>query len=135
MLALSACSTAAQLPDANGRELDGFAELAQRKKAGAVLASLWNVPDESTAELMAEFYRRRQIGRGMTKAAALRQAQLALLRGEGIGAELAKRSSRSSEPVKPEGKEKDALLYKPDPKRPNAHPYYWAPFILFGNWR
>jgi CHAT domain-containing protein len=22
-----------------------------------------------------------------------------------------------------------------DPKRPYAHPYYWAPFILIGNWR
>jgi CHAT domain-containing protein len=22
-----------------------------------------------------------------------------------------------------------------DPKRPYAHPYYWAPFILIGNWK
>ena len=26
-------------------------------------------------------------------------------------------------------------LFKPDPKAPYAHPYYWAPFILIGNWR
>lgn len=26
-----------------------------------------------------------------------------------------------------------AFPYSPD--RPHAHPYYWAPFILIGNWR
>jgi CHAT domain-containing protein len=25
--------------------------------------------------------------------------------------------------------------FKPDPKAPFAHPYYWAPFILMGNWQ
>ena len=24
--------------------------------------------------------------------------------------------------------------FKPDPKAPYAHPYYWAPFMLMGNW-
>lgn len=27
-----------------------------------------------------------------------------------------------------------APAYVPDPDRPYAHPYYWAPFILMGNW-
>jgi CHAT domain-containing protein len=22
-----------------------------------------------------------------------------------------------------------------DPARPYAHPYYWAPFLLMGNWK
>jgi CHAT domain-containing protein len=26
-------------------------------------------------------------------------------------------------------------LFKLDPGRPYAHPYYWAPFILIGNWK
>jgi CHAT domain-containing protein len=26
-------------------------------------------------------------------------------------------------------------VFKPDAKKPYAHPYYWAPFILIGNWR
>jgi CHAT domain-containing protein len=25
--------------------------------------------------------------------------------------------------------------FTPDPKKPYGHPYYWAPFILIGNWR
>ncbi len=25
--------------------------------------------------------------------------------------------------------------YIPNPDRPYAHPYFWAPFILMGNWR
>jgi CHAT domain-containing protein len=24
--------------------------------------------------------------------------------------------------------------FKPDPNAPFAHPFYWAPFILMGNW-
>jgi CHAT domain-containing protein len=28
-----------------------------------------------------------------------------------------------------------AQVFNPDPKRPHAHPYYWAPFILIGNWK
>ena len=25
--------------------------------------------------------------------------------------------------------------FNADPKKPFAHPYYWAPFILIGNWK
>ena len=31
--------------------------------------------------------------------------------------------------------EADAPVYKRDARRPYAHPYYWAPFILIGNWK
>jgi CHAT domain-containing protein len=27
-----------------------------------------------------------------------------------------------------------APSFTPDPSAPYAHPYYWAPFILMGNW-
>ena len=56
LLTLSACNTAAAQPDANGREIDGFAELAQRLGAGAVMATLWSVSDASTPWLMRDFY-------------------------------------------------------------------------------
>ena len=82
---------------------------------------------------MAEFYRLRQSGKGLTKAAALQQAQLALMRGEGFAAELAKKLKRS-DLVGETGTDKNAPPFKPDAKHP-VHPYYWAPFILIGNWQ
>jgi CHAT domain-containing protein len=27
-----------------------------------------------------------------------------------------------------------APSFTPDPDHPYAHPFYWAPFILMGNW-
>lgn len=81
LLTLSACETAAQQEASTGYEIDGFAELAQRLGAAAVLATLWPVADTSTSLLMREFYRGRELS-GLNKASALRQAQLALLTGE-----------------------------------------------------
>jgi CHAT domain-containing protein len=28
----------------------------------------------------------------------------------------------------------NAPTFTPNPAKPYAHPYYWAPFILMGNW-
>jgi CHAT domain-containing protein len=81
LLTLSACNTAATQSDASGKEIDGFAELAQRLGAASVMATLWQVSDSSTPWLMREFYRARQSKGGTTKAEALRNAQLALLNG------------------------------------------------------
>jgi CHAT domain-containing protein/tetratricopeptide (TPR) repeat protein len=134
LLALSACSTAAQQANAFGREIDGFAELAQRLGANAVMASLWEVADGSTAVMMEDFYHQRQSKAGMTKAAALQEAQLALLTGKNIGADQTRCGRRTSEPLDTP-LEKDAPIYTVDRKKPYAHPYYWAPFILIGNWR
>lgn len=129
LLTLSACDTANSSSD--GSEVEGFAMLAQEKGARAVLATLWKVADESTALQMREFYRLCQSDRGLTKAAALQGAQLALMRGEGISASLVKRSSKGAGET---SRGKNTPLFKPDAKHP-VHPYYWAPFILIGNWR
>jgi CHAT domain-containing protein/Tfp pilus assembly protein PilF len=154
LLTLSACNTAAQQPDANGREIDGFAELAQRLGAASVMATLWPVADNSTPWLMREFYQSRQNGKGLTKVEALRTAQLGLLDGTAETRPLPEGQKGASSPVKivftpGEAKrgndgtranlvfvaEKDAPLFKSDDKKPFAHPYYWAPFILIGNWK
>ncbi len=104
LLALSACNTALGSPGAEGREVEAFGVLAQRQGAKSVLATLWAVADDSTQNLMQAFYRQRETEVGLSKAEALRQAQLSLLHGNGFW-------------------------------RPYEHPYYWAPFILLGNWK
>ena len=76
LVVLSGCQTAL------GREIrgEGLVGLSQGFfDAGArnVIASLWQVPDRATAELMSSFYRS-FLERGATPAAALREAQLAV---------------------------------------------------------
>ncbi|MFN6568290.1 CHAT domain-containing protein [Dendronalium sp. ChiSLP03b] len=75
LLVLSACQTAA----GDKRAALGLAGIAVRAGARSTLASLWNLDDASTAELMSQFYRE-LISKQLTKAEALRQAQLALLK-------------------------------------------------------
>jgi CHAT domain-containing protein len=83
LLVLSACQTARGDTRAGAR---------------STLATLWSVRDQSTAALMAQFYRQLTLP-NMTKSKALQQAQL-------------------------------SLLHQPQYK----HPFYWAPFVLVGNW-
>ena len=94
LLVLSACETAT----GDKRAALGMAGVAVRSGARSTLASLWSVSDRSTASLIVEFYQALGQPR-VTKAQALRLAQLALLK---------------------------------QPKYEN--PYYWAPFVLLGNW-
>jgi CHAT domain-containing protein len=86
---------------------------------------------------MQDFYRLREAKSDTTKAEALRQAQLRLLRGEttlaGAAAKVAQLDRKIVHEEKPEAANKPP--FTPDPKRPYAHPYYWAPFILIGNWK
>jgi CHAT domain-containing protein len=124
LLTLSACDTAAGGAGADGREVESFGVLAQRQGAKAVLASLWPVADASTKELMERFYQLRNAQAGTPKAEALRQAQLALLRGAATAPRTTERR----------GLGEDAVALGPG-GAPYAHPYFWAPFILIGNWK
>jgi CHAT domain-containing protein/tetratricopeptide (TPR) repeat protein len=160
LLTLSACNTALQKANADGREIDGFAELAQRLGAGAVMATLWSVSDNSTPYLMREFYRFRESQEGKTKAAGLREAQLALLNGTARVNPVSSQSPATKgtseatlrivltppTAAREDGPRRDttdviyvtrqeAPPYQKDPAKPFAHPYYWSPFVLFGNWR
>ncbi|MBS1807985.1 MAG: CHAT domain-containing protein [Acidobacteria bacterium] len=132
LLTLSACNTATGGSGANGKEVEGFGVLAQRQGAKAVVASLWPVADRSTKHLMQEFYKLREAKAEVTKIEALRQAQIKLLRGElqVTGEALAAREIVHEAP-----KATNQPPFKPDAKAPYAHPYYWAPFILIGNWK
>jgi len=155
LLTLSACDTAMGSSGATGTEVEGFAVLAQRKGAKAVVASLWPVADASTQALMQTFYRQRESQPGMPKVEALRQAQLILLRGQGApppGLQVAALSGALAGEISaapPRGLDLEPLQqakgfcgdvamqprFVPSPQAPYAHPYYWAPFILIGNWK
>lgn len=130
LLTLSACNTAAAQADANGREIDGFAELAQRLGAGAVMATLWSVADDSTSALMSQFYRLRKENPRLTKAEALQIVQKAMLQGKYKAGETALWRG----PVIA-GSNNQSPPFKRDNNAPYAHPYFWSPFVLIGNWK
>jgi len=100
LVTLSACETG-RSEVSTGDELVGLTRALLYAGASSVLVSLWAVDDESTGQLMTDFYRRlydnteRKV---KAEAVALREAMLEMQ------------------------KEKE-------------HPYYWAPFILVGDWR
>ncbi|NJL90301.1 MAG: CHAT domain-containing protein [Coleofasciculaceae cyanobacterium SM2_1_6] len=75
LVTLSACQTAVQ-PQNSGEEFVGIAYLFERAGARSVVASLWDVDDGATKQLMVSFYE--GIQQGLTKAEALRQAKLNL---------------------------------------------------------
>ncbi|NEZ67287.1 CHAT domain-containing protein [Leptolyngbyaceae cyanobacterium CCMR0082] len=75
LLVLSACETAT----GDKQAALGLAGVAVRAGARSTLASLWNIDDETSAVLMQQFYQV-LIDNPTTKASALRQAQLALLK-------------------------------------------------------
>lgn len=74
LLVLSACQTAT----GDTRAALGIAGVAFQAGARSTIASLWNLDDESTAVLMSKFYQE-LANKKLTKAEALRRAQLALL--------------------------------------------------------
>jgi CHAT domain-containing protein len=76
LVVLSACSTALG-KDVKGEGLVGLTRGFMYAGAAGVVASLWKVDDEATAELMKHFYAA-LLQKGMTPAAALRDAQLEL---------------------------------------------------------
>jgi len=94
LLTLSACETA----EGNDRSPLGISGAAIKARAKSVLGTLWPVEDNAARRVMETFYRGLTAS-GLSKAEALRRAQVELLRSEAF-----------------------------------AHPFYWAPFLLVGNW-
>jgi len=78
LVTLSACESALGDKEPDGGEITTLAEAFSSAGATTVLASLWSVGDESTKELMVEFYR--QLAAGQSKAAALQTAEIKLLK-------------------------------------------------------
>jgi CHAT domain-containing protein len=78
LVTLSACQTAMDAGQADdGREIEGLSTIVQQQGAKQVVASLWRVEDESTAQLMHGMYLRLATN-GTDLAGALQQAQKGL---------------------------------------------------------
>jgi filamentous hemagglutinin family protein len=119
LLVLSACRTA--LGDEQA-EL-GFAGLSVLAGVKSSLASLWYVSDQGTLGLMTEFYE--QLKTAPIKAEALRQAQLAMIKGQ-VRIENGKLHTPGADvPLPPEMEQLNSQTLE--------HPYYWAAFTMIGN--
>lgn len=141
LVTLSACDTGLDARSRFGQEFEGLSQILQGQGAASVMATLWQVADQSTSLFMQRYYQQRET-RGLSRAQALREVQLAMIQGTvgntaGPGGTApgpsgaTSKSGRSVEPM---------LLPSPspvaeqpaDPARPFARPYFWAPFVLSG---
>lgn len=81
LVVLSACETGLG-KEVKGEGLMSLTRAFMYAGTASIVVSLWNVNDESAADLMIRFYRNLQ--RGMSKGEALRQAQLETIRDNGF---------------------------------------------------
>jgi len=123
LVTLSACETALERGETGdfpqGDDLVGLSRAFIHAGAPSVVASLWKVSDDSTVELMKAFYRNLK---SMPKSEALRKAQLDLMKSS-----IRFHLERNSRGIK--------INYQPDILIKCSHPFFWAPFILVGDWR
>ncbi|MGB3403135.1 MAG: CHAT domain-containing protein [Microcoleaceae cyanobacterium] len=119
LLVLSACTTAVGDEKA---EL-GFAGLAVQAGVKSALASLWYVSDAGTLGLMTTFYQ--ALLNAPIKAEALRQAQLAMLKGEvRLDNGQLVHNNTPIELPREIAQRGDVNL---------SHPFYWAGFTMIGS--
>jgi len=106
----------------NGSEVESLAYIADDNGARSTVATLWGIADQSTSQLMADFYS--YLSAGAPKGEALRHAQLDLLQGKVT-------STSQVWPAAPSSK-----ISRPRLRHPADYtlPYYWAPFVLIGEW-
>ena len=147
LVVLSACQTAipdfSKVPD----EMIGFPTVFLQIGVPGVLGSLWPVNVLSTALLMIKFYEYHLHGNSendekpMSPSRALRLAQLWLR--DATNSELSElfvkyKLSATDQPIKTRlAYEKASEKFRSDTdkyptKHPYAHPYYWAPFVFYG---
>ena len=105
----------------NGQGVYGLRRALVLAGSETQIMSLWKVSDNATRALMVAYYKRLQTGEGRT--GALRQVQLAMLRGELLPSAAIRSGQRETS---------DTLDNAPNDYR---HPYYWAAFIQSGDWR
>lgn len=110
LVVLSACESGLG-KELGGEGLIGLTRAFQYAGARSVMASLWNVNDQATAELMIRFYRHLRAGK--TKDEALRAAQRELIES----------------PIEIVDEKGEKQLFDA------SAPYYWAAFQVYGDWQ
>lgn len=118
LVTLSACETGLG-SDMGNEGMLGLVSAFQFAGAQTVLASLWKVSDQGTADLMRQFYA--GLKAGLPKDQALRSAQLAMLDGN--------RPAANDNALRAIGG-----LVQADIASHSHEPFFWAAFELFGNW-
>ncbi len=104
LVVLSACETGLGKV-VSGEGVVGLARAFMYAGSPSVCVSLWKVPDRPTAEFMEAFYR-------------------FLLRGK----------SKDGSPLDKAEALRQAQLEAIELGGPTAHPFFWAPFVLLGEW-
>ncbi|MEZ5425254.1 MAG: tetratricopeptide repeat protein [Pyrinomonadaceae bacterium] len=132
LVTLSACNTAFG-GGSNGKEIDSLAGAIQNKSGKSILATLWSVVDESTPILMSEFYRFRKDHPQKTKAEAIQFVQKGMISGELKPDQKYIEELAGIFGVRGSDGSKSAFVFEKE--KPFAHPYFWSPFVLIGNWR
>lgn len=128
---LAFCAAASQ-----SRRPGAVAPRASAKSAARRQEKMGTLEHEGTKESLARAAERYgEADAGVTKAEALRRAQLALLKGEAQASATGAKDQRAELAGDNTSDGAVAPPFATDPKKPYAHPYYWAPFILIGNWR
>ena len=127
IVVLSACESGLG-KQASGEGLLGLQRSFQSAGARSVVASLWSVDDAATKTLMVAFYTNLW-EKKMPKLAALRQAQLTMLREYDPKAGKL-RGPGGVRPVDP-----DKLAAAREAGRKQLSPFYWASFVLSGDWK
>jgi CHAT domain-containing protein len=122
---LSACETGLG-GTAGGEGVFGLQRAFHLAGARTVVASLWKVPDRATEALMVRFYDNLW-GKKMSRLDALHRAQLWLLREGPRHPEVVRgvfnpRTGAGKAPVHKDASNK-------------LRPFYWAAFVLSGDWR
>jgi len=125
LVTLSACETALAMSPGGaypqGDDLVGLSRAFIHAGTPTVVASLWSVSDYSTVALMRFFF---QNLKTLPKAEALRLAQLELMKSR-----VALSIQRGTEEITLSARSQPGMSID------CSHPYYWAPFILLGDWR
>jgi CHAT domain-containing protein/cytochrome c-type biogenesis protein CcmH/NrfG len=125
LVTLSACETGlGELR--GGDEMIGLTRAFIYAGTPSIVASLWSVNDESTSRLMALFYSNL---RSFPKAEALRRAQLEMIGGETGKGVVRGVGGVTVRPKTPGTSQKTARTIN------GSHPFFWAPFILIGDWK